>query len=134
MSNKSDDFSLTFTINPELYKFCPNVQYRYTSDTLYRILNCLPADTYLRCTEETKFGNIHYHVYIQFPQVLTVKKVRNMIQKLIKDEPMFGFFDIRTTYDQQNWLAYMHKAPFIQHRDCHDDQCVIRLEEQYQGA
>lgn len=122
--NKSDDFCMTFTLLPNLYKYCPDIQYRMSEKQIYRVMNCLPAEEYLLAVEETKDHNIHYHTYVKFPRDYLLRDMKKMIRKLIQNECTLGFYKVKTCYDRENWIAYMHKAPYIQHNCL--DWCTCR--------
>lgn len=121
---KSEDYCLTFTLSPYWIEGCSvedaQDQYERSYPVLEALLNSLGGET-IYTIELTKKGVIHYHAYLLYPYDTIVRKVRLQIKKWLEmydDNHMFGYYDVKTCYDRDNWLAYMHKSELISTDDC----------------
>lgn len=104
-----DDFAITITLNPELYRLPANEQVQLTRSKVIEALNLLCANDYVFTMELTKQGNVHYHAYVVFLE-LTNKSYK---EKLIREHShYFGHIKIKRVYDAKNWMAYMYKCEY----------------------
>lgn len=113
--NRSKIFALTFTLIPEVYILCPDLQLEKTYEDMNEILGSIGGLDYTYVPEETEHGNIHYHGILTFLTDRNLRSVRKAINKIISLYPYFGFFDIRKCFDAECWLKYMYKKPYKPH-------------------
>lgn len=119
-SYTSDDFSLTFTLSPQMYDLPVKEQVSKTFSLIIKLINCLCPEDYEYVIEQTKRDNIHYHFYLLFKEDLKLGKLSRKLATFIKEldiENMLGFYKLKTCYDRENWLKYMFKNPYIPDAD-----------------
>lgn len=110
----SCDYALTVTLKPkQLFKMDANKQLACTKDLLVNRLEEIGIYCKSIVVELTKAYNIHYH------GVFCVKK--NVIKNLhivemgkyvcdkFRNNPLFGFIDVKQCTDVKKWIEYMMK-------------------------
>lgn len=104
-------WALTLTIRPELLNQLSAVeQYEYMVP--YLIESVIPklGET-LISIEETKAGNLHFHLAIRTKWEMPVKEMRSIIDKAIENSGL-GYYWLTPIHDEYGWYNYMNKRQF----------------------
>lgn len=114
----SDDYCLTITLSPSIYNLCPDNQLTESFQLIINAINTLGTLDYTYCIEETKNHNLHYHFYIVFEHPQNYGRIYRKIKTMLNFydyKNIIGFIKLKTCFDKDNWLKYMHKNPYILH-------------------
>jgi len=116
---KSDDFCLTFTLNPIHHQKTLSQQEKCLISVATDCMNFifpLHRIDYIYTTELTKKHVFHIHAYIVFDNDYSKSEIENVIKvykRKFDQDQILGFYTVRTCYDKQNWISYMHKNMYV---------------------
>jgi len=108
-----NQFSITITLNPRMYKFCAEDQYDMTAEALYEYFRLKsPFAKYTFVAELTPMScNIHYHGIVEFTnKSLCETQARKWLADLFRNNKIYGHkckLDLIT--ELPKWIEYILK-------------------------
>lgn len=105
----SVEYSFTVTLAPKTYRLTSTEQYDLTYMRVFKILRAIGKQVCI-IAEQTKNFNIHYHGIINF-EIKPGRRINFMkkFKDAFRNEPSFGFVDIKQILDQSGWNRYIVK-------------------------